>query len=203
MRVMCMILSGLLLQSCYRPESVFKSDEAKLRLFLKGSGPDRVRTLHLEVAQIELLVKKDGQLKGVITGRNLKTVNFQRLIAGESLPAGNVGLEEGSIVQEIRLVLNEANNYLEWENGRRCSLIVRPEARDALTIQVDDNSPLQGGNEYSLSLAISAEATPLMDGSELCLLKPGLSRGGMARLHSSDQDWGADEIVSLSQIEKI
>ncbi len=124
----------------------------------------------------EVILKINGG--EVSIAQNIGAVDLMTLKDGREIGIANAEIPLASKVNQIRLVLEDHGNYIQYIDGSYCDMKTPSQQQSGLKI-IHPEFIVNEGETYSLTLDFNAEKSVVFRGNGSCLLKPVLKWGGI------------------------
>lgn len=153
-------------------QSSYSTSGTNFRLSLTDAPKKEFSKVFVNIAQIELFIRKSGQDRRLVIGQNTGSVDLLTLRNGVLLPIHDVQMPEGTEIRQIRLLLNPAGNYGVKTDGSQCSLQTPSAQQSGVKILLSQPVVIASGYTYSMVVDFDAGKSVVQKGNGGCLLKP-------------------------------
>ncbi|HXH29327.1 MAG TPA: DUF4382 domain-containing protein [Bacteriovoracaceae bacterium] len=144
----------------------------RLSVNLVDAPNDEIKNVFVSIRYIELLVENGGKKKNLIFGERIGSIDLLTLRDGVFLPVTELSLPANTSIKQIRLVLNDDENYLYRQDDSRCDLKTPSQQQSGTKILVKKTLTLEAGSDYKMVIDFDALKSVVLQGNGGCLLKP-------------------------------
>jgi len=95
------------------------------------------------------------------------------------LDLANIEAKDGLEIHQIRLILDDQDNYIEMQDGSVCELDTPSQQNTGLKIIVPSGMKMRSDRQYRVSLKLDLKHSLVFKGNGGCLLKPVLEIGSI------------------------
>lgn len=144
----------------------------------------------------EVLLKVNASDNGgseISLAQDLGPVDLMKLHSGHTFALADVNLPVGTKVNQIRLVVEESGNYINYADGSVCSLQTPSQQQSGLKV-INPEFEVEEGQAYSLVVDFNSKKSLVFKGNGGCLLKPVLKWGGVTSTPLDDVSGDGDTI---------
>lgn len=173
--------------------SSYSPQPANLRLSLTDAPKQDLKEVNVNVAHMELFLKKGEIQKRLILAQDLGMVNLLSLRNGVLLPMADVDMPDGVEITHIRMVLKGENNHAIRMDDSRCDMQTPSGQQSGIKIQLKTPIVIQSGYRYSMIVDFDAAKSVVIRGNGTCLLKPVIKLLTATRQQIEDDSSGGDD----------
>jgi hypothetical protein len=151
--------------------------------------------VYVNIKEVLLKVGGSGSKRAEVKiAQNIGIVDLLTLQNGVMMEMADVNLPIGLKVNQIRLVLEDFGNSIEYANGSTCDLQTPSQQKTGLKL-ISPEFSIEEGKGYSLVVDFDAKKSIVHQGNGGCLLKPVLKWGGITSIDLDDDSGSDDEEV--------
>ncbi len=162
---------------------------------LTDAPNDDLEKVYVNIKEVLLKVGAAGTKRAEVKiADNVGVVDLLSLQDGIMMGMADKNLPVGLKVNQIRLVLEEFGNSIEYSNGETCDLQIPSQSKTGLKI-VNPEFTVEEGKSYSLVVDFDAKKSIVHQGNGGCLLKPVLRWGGIAYIPDGGDIEDDEEVI--------
>ncbi len=158
------------------------------RVSLTDAPNKELSKVYVNIKEVLLKVGGSGNKKAEVKiAQNVGIVDLLTLQDGVMMEMADLSLPVGMKVNQIRLILEDYGNSIEYVNGATCNLQTPSQQNTGLKL-VSPEINIEEGKSYSLVVDFDAKKSIVHQGNGGCLLKPVLKWGGISSVSGSDDE---------------
>ncbi len=147
---------------------------------LTDAPNEELSKVYVNIKEVLLKVGGSGNKRAEVKiAQQVGIVDLLTLQDGLMMGMADLNLPVGLKVNQVRLVLEDFGNSIEYINGDTCELQTPSQQNTGLKI-VNPEFTIEEGKSYSLVVDFDAKKSIVHQGNGGCLLKPVLRWGGIA-----------------------
>ena len=158
-----------------------------------------IQRINLFVRQVELKVSRNGgdEKKVILNLYQNQQVNLLDLAESFKLDLAQIQTRDGLSIHQIRLILEDRENYLQFADGEICELATPSQQESGLKIIFPNKLELKSNREYEVKLKLNLRHALVFNGNGGCSLKP-VIKAGITESSSGEEsngEEGNEEVV--------
>jgi hypothetical protein len=156
----------------------------------KSSG---VAAINLHIKNIEIKASRSGQTEktAVLNLYQNQEVNLIDLAQNFNLDLAQVQAADGLEIHQIRIILQDSDNFIEMNDGSLCELDTPSQQNTGLKVLVPGGMKMRSDRQYKIAMNLDLQHSLVFKGNGGCLLKPVIKIGSIEEIEIDDN--GGDD----------
>ncbi len=175
---------------------------SNLRISLIDAPKEELKEVHVNIAHVELLLEKGGKHGRVLVAKDLGDIDLLTLQNGNSLILSDLNIPEGVAVKQIRLLLNNTDNYVIRQNGERVEMQTPSGQQSGVKILLKTPVVFDSNFSYAMTIDFDAKKSVVHKGNGGFLLKPVIKLPHFSKVPSDRVDDDGGEVPPPSDEEE-
>lgn len=160
---------------------------SNFRVSLTDAPNQNFKSVFVNIAKIELWLKKDDKSVRLSIGKDTGLVDLLTLRDGKLLPIQDTIIPEGATLTQLRLILDNGN-YAVKSDLSECQMQTPSGQQSGVKVKLSSPVSIESGKSYSLVIDFDALKSMVIKGNGDCSLKPVIKMASFRVKDINDDD---------------